>query len=231
MNPFMNLFSKFYHSSIFQRIVNFIGSIRKLHHFPWITWDVHLPKVGHDEITEILKLIKPGDVGLHYDEGFLSNIFIPGYFKHAWIHLEDSSLVIEAIKLGVVQRSARYALRTDDLVILRPRVDEEKRIEALGRAKELVGFNYDFAFDFDLKEEFEFLNKFQQAFSCIEVIAYAYYPWFKDLGFMWEQYLGKDVLYPSTLINPSWEVVYSNVPWILTDEQAKKLGIMIPSSV
>ena len=160
-----------------------------------------------------MKLIKPGDVGLHRDRGFLSNLFIPGKFKHAWIHVNKDE-IIEATKDGVKQKSCRYPMRTDDLVIVRPKLSALARKEAVKKAQEVVGFSYDVEFDFDLKESFFHLNKHDQAFSCIEVIAYAYYKYFEELGFEWQFSLGKKVLYPGVVINPAWDVVYSNDPEI-----------------
>ena len=181
--------------------------------FPWVTWDHHEPKVSHEEIDHILSLVKPGDVGVHRDRGFLSNVFIPGIFKHVWLHSEDGK-VIEAIAHGVVERSARYALRTDDLVILRPKVSTVARKTAVKTAKNVVGFKYDTAYDFDLKSEFTHLDKHDQAFSCIELIAYAYYPYFEKLNFEWNVHLGKKVLYPGVVVNDAFDVIYSNVPEI-----------------
>ena len=202
-------------SKQFRDIVFWIGNVRRLKTFPWVTWDEHNPKVTHDEIDEITKLIQAGDVGIHMDEGFLSNLFIPGDFKHAWIHV-DKNQVIEAISEGVLQRSCRYALRTDKLVILRPKLTPKQRLNAVKEAKRLVGFNYDVEFDFDLKEEFEFLSKHDQAFSCIEVVAYAYYSVFDQLGFKWTKHMGKEVLFPSCVLNDQWDIVYSNVDEIKT---------------
>lgn len=169
--------------------------------------------MSHDEITQILLNVQPGDVGVHCDKGFLSNLFIPGAFKHAWL-FKDQATVIEAVHLGVVERSARYSMRTDDLVILRPKFIDAGRQEAVDRALQVVGFQYDVEFEFDLNQEFNHLNRHDQAFSCIELVAYSYYPYFDALGFKWEEHLGKEVLFPGVVINPAWDVVYSNVPGI-----------------
>ena len=209
----MSLYNSFIRSSWFRSFVFWIGNVRKLSSFPWVTWDSHEPKISHEEIDQILSLVRPGDVGVHRDRGFLSNCFIPGIFKHAWIHADDGQ-VIEAIKAGVVCRSARYTLRTDDLVILRPKLSAVVRKSAVKNAMKIVGFKYDTAYDFDIDEELQHLNKHDQAFSCIETVAYAYYPYFNELNFKWEQYLGKKVLYPGVVVNPAFDVVYSNVKGI-----------------
>src|ERR1017187_3330210 len=166
---------KLSHSNLFRNFIFWIGTVRHLCVFPWVTWDHHNPCVTHDEIDQnIVPKLEIGDVGVHCDHGFLSNLFIPGSFKHAWIHV-DQTQIIEATHEGVLQKSCRNPLRTDDLVIVRPKLPLSAKMEAVERAKTALGFVYDVNFDFDLKSEFRHLNKHDQAFSCIEVVAYAYY--------------------------------------------------------
>jgi len=209
----MNVIQRLYASAEFRRFIFWLGSVRRLQEFPWVTWDNYNPVVSQDEIDQMVSLLQPGDVGVHKNVGFLSNLFIPGEFKHVWIHVENEQ-IIEATASGVNQKSARVPLTTDQLVILRPKVSDEVKQAAVARAKNIVGFKYDVAFDFDLQTEFEHLDKYHQAFSCIETVAYAYYPQFKELGFEWSTHLGKQVLYPGTVVNPAWDVVWSNVPSI-----------------
>ena len=66
-------------NDIYRKAVFFIGDIRKIDSFPWVTWDVHQHRVSLDEIIEALPKIKYGDVGIHRDDGYLSNIAIPGF--------------------------------------------------------------------------------------------------------------------------------------------------------
>jgi hypothetical protein len=215
MNFFYTWLGSIAHTSFFRSFIFWLGAIRRLKKFPWLTWDQREPTITHDEIDAIELLIQPGDVGVHFDWGYLSNLFIPGQFKHVWIHV-DQHTVIEALAPGVLHHSCHTPLYTDSLVILRPKVSVEVKAAAVQRALDIVGFNYDVAFDFNLSAEFKHLNKHDQAFSCIEVVAYAYYPQFDELGFKWVEHMGKQVIYPSTVVNPAWDVVWSNVPGIPT---------------
>src|SRR3990172_4227008 len=90
-----------------RELVFLAGDIRSLSHWPFVTWakDEHL--VRYEEILEALPLIRYGDVGLHRDRGYLSNLAIPGFMKHAWIHVQDSvesPESVEGLSEGVVRR-------------------------------------------------------------------------------------------------------------------------------
>ena len=76
-------------SELWRKLVFFAGDIRKIESFPWLTWAVKKHKVCFDEILEALPLVQFGDVGLHRDMGYLSNVAIPGFMKHAWMHINS----------------------------------------------------------------------------------------------------------------------------------------------
>ncbi len=155
-----------------RRLVFWAGDIRHIGHFPWITWDVHEHFVDYDEAAAALPEVRPGDVGLHRDRGYLSNLAIPGFMKHAWIHVDgpmnctDSEggarfdttglQIVEAVSEGVVRRSALFPIRSDYTIILRPRDAGQLEIEhAVSKAKRIVGCEYDADFKFDIEEELE----------------------------------------------------------------------------
>jgi len=119
--------------------------------------------------------LKPGDIILTYSEGYMSNIFLPGTFKHGiifagirseWkekdlgkLQLEDqkSSMIqpeddiIEAVSEGVISNSMDNILEDhiNRLLILRPIIDLNNVSEALRTAHSFLGNGYDFAFDFN----------------------------------------------------------------------------------
>src|SRR3990172_2102065 len=119
-----------------RELVFLAGDIRSLSHWPFATWakDEHL--VRYEEILEALPLIRYGDVGLHRDRGYLSNLAIPGFMKHAWIHVQDDQPkqtaeeklryflggheIVEAVSEGVLCRSPLYAMRSDYVIIIGP---------------------------------------------------------------------------------------------------------------
>lgn len=197
---------------MYRDFVLWIGHIRRLSTPPYVTWDHHEPEITHDEIDRrIIPLLQPGDVGLRLSKGFLSNLLIPGEYKHVWLHMDSGPYptIVEATGDGVLQKSARNPLRADRLLILRPKLPQAAKLEAVERAKTILNLPYDVWFDFDLAEAFTHLDQYHHAFSCIEVIAYCYYPYFDQLGFKWRNRLGKKVLFPDTIINDNWEIVYS----------------------
>jgi hypothetical protein len=142
---------------LFRWLVFKVGDIRKINHFPKITWDVHEHKISLDEvIRDALPKLQPGDVILHRDDGYLSNLFIGGAMIHAGIYVGDG-YVVEALsddQGGVVKRHAANILRSDRACILRPDDLAPLEIhEAVFWASRIIGFKYDVLFDFNTEDE------------------------------------------------------------------------------
>jgi hypothetical protein len=162
---------------LYRRIVFWAGDVHRISHFPWVTWDVSEHLVEYEEALAALPHIQPGDVGLHREKGFLSNLAIPGFMKHAWLHLNgperwtapggrerfdtDAMRIVEAVSEGVLKRSALYPIRSDYAIILRPRNVEPPSVRfALAKARRIVGCEYDVNFEFDIESE---LDHFESA--------------------------------------------------------------------
>lgn len=155
----------------YRRLVFWAGDIRAIRHFPFITWDVHHHKVEYDEAMQALPKIHKGDIGLHRDGGYLSNLAIPGFLIHAWIHVNDperngdiiettNMQIVEAISDGVVKRHALHPIRSDYTIILRPKDVTEMDIErAVKKAESIVGARYDADFKFDIEEEIKLFTE------------------------------------------------------------------------
>jgi hypothetical protein len=155
-----------------RRIVFWAGDVRRIRHFPWVTWDVSEHLVEYREAVAALARLRAGDVGLHREKGYLSNLAIPGFMKHAWLHLNGPTRwtapggrelhdtagleVVEAVSEGVLRRSALYPIRSDYTIILRPRGVEPRSTRwALEKARRIVGCQYDVDFQFDIEAELE----------------------------------------------------------------------------
>jgi len=153
-----------------RRIVLWGGDVRRIRHFPWVTWDVSEHLVEYEEAQSALPFIRPGDVGLHRERGFLSNLAIPGFMKHAWLHMNGPQRfgipggkqlcdtgameMIEAVSEGVLRRSALYPIRSDYTIILRPKDVSPASVRwALEKSRRIVGCQYDTDFKFDIEEE------------------------------------------------------------------------------
>ena len=174
--------------NIFRRIVFLVGDTRRIRHFPWVTWDVSEHEIGLDEvIREALPVLRAGDVPLHRDKGFLSNVFIPGAMIHAGLYVGDGYLV-EAVSDGVVKRHAAYLLRSDYACIMRPRIGDEGSAvrdmavkDACDWALKIIDFPYDVLFDFCGEEERVLIRrhgmdavKHGVRFACTEIPHFCY---------------------------------------------------------
>lgn len=176
----------------FRWVVFWVGDTRKISHFPWVTWDVHEHKIDLNEVMlEALPLLRPGDIVLHRDDGFLSNLFIGGAMIHAGLFVGGQQIV-EAVSDGVIKRHAGHILFSDRACILRPRLPEEKReqavAEAVALAEKIVGFPYDILFDFNGRRERALVEQHGKdavkkgvRFCCTEVPYFCYGAYTKDL--------------------------------------------------
>jgi hypothetical protein len=231
---------------IYRKAVFFVGDIRKIQHFPWVTWDVHQHKVRLEEVLEALPLIKYGDVGVHRDSGYLSNVAIPGYMKHAWIHTDDgvkNPMIVEAISEGVVHRSAVYPMYSDYTIILRPKgVDYKARRGACKKAKSIVGTRYDHDFEFDIEAELKhykgddgtnalddlgagakYMKKYDHGFSCTEAVGYSWWHRREELRIFRQKSRGKSILLADGWMNGAHEIVWASES--VTVDGAAKMGL------
>jgi hypothetical protein len=130
---------------------------------------------SEDDKNQLLTLLQPGDIILTYSEGFMSNIFLPGIFKHGivytgrrenweksgWdnIHITDhqKSLIqsnhniIEAIAEGVVSGPLEEILDTkiNRLAVFRPSLSNQEIMGVMQTIHSYLGNQYDFSFDFN----------------------------------------------------------------------------------
>jgi len=212
-----------------------------------VTWDTEENELTYRECCEALTLVKAGDVGLHRDRGFLSNLAIPGCFKHAWIFVTGSNgnditdcMIVEATSDGVIHRHAMYPMWADFDIILRPKnITKDCIDKAVGKARSIIGHPYDIFFRFNVEEELDKLQTididqdgkaaakqfetFDMAFSCTEVVAYSYWHVRNALQIFRTGSMGKKVILADSYVNPAWEIIY--VSPNLTLEQAAEFGL------
>jgi len=140
-------------------------------------------------VRRIKSLLEPGDIILTFKSGYMSNIFLPGVFKHgityvgspgqrkeagldietltgiapgkkeklardlAHSHLASGAAAdsIEAVAEGVIFNSIEQLMNShlNRLVVLRPKLTREERVEDLITVFLLLGSGYDFKFDFN----------------------------------------------------------------------------------
>ncbi|MFQ5791060.1 MAG: hypothetical protein ACE5JI_11370 [Acidobacteriota bacterium] len=223
-------------NAVWRRVVFFLGDLKKLNAFPWFTWAQHEYLVPFEEILPALALIKYGDIGLHRAKGYLSNVFIPGFMKHAWIHVQDGvekPEIVEALSEGVLRRSAIHPMHSDYTIILTPRetaeVTDEQRKGACLKAKQIEGVRYDDRFQFNIEQELQYyqgtqvdearqhldigkeqMRHYNIAFSCTEVVAYAWWHQRETLGISRQSYKGKTVILADTFLNKNWRIKWAS---------------------
>lgn len=149
-------------------LFRFIGDLKwhGLFHPFWFTINAKTFRLKGKHYRKVEQLIQPGDIILRRFEGYVDKWLIPGWFNHAGIYIdkvEDKDhQVIHAISDGVVVDDLIDFVRTDHLIVLR--APEDYRERAIRCAKDAIGKDYDFAFDFN--------NSLR--FSCTELIYSCY---------------------------------------------------------
>jgi hypothetical protein len=136
------------------------------------------PHITQAQIQDLEQILQPGDLILERRNWFLSNGFLPGFWKHMALYvgsaedLERRGLstdprvqphwerfrqpdrhgyqprVIEVVAAGVIFSPLEHTAAADDLAVLRPRVSESRKDAAIARAFSHYGKPYDFDFDF-----------------------------------------------------------------------------------
>ena len=152
----------------------------------------HEPRLPNSIIDSLADVVQPGDVFVVRKEFAVTNYFLPGHWPHAALYLgdlkelggmaiqksasatqwqkiasfagDDSRCVLEAMKDGVLIRSWKSPLRSDSILVIRPRLDITQRATAITRALTHEGKRYDFDFDFGRSDRL----------VCTEVVYRAY---------------------------------------------------------
>lgn len=125
-------------------------------------------RVTSDTLAQLRPLLRAGDVFITRHDDAMSNLFLPGFWPHAALYIGEQSerdqlgvalppgddrcleafQFLEAKKDGVLFRPLADTLGVDAFMVLRPRLDDAMRAEALSRAISHEGKLYDFIFDF-----------------------------------------------------------------------------------
>ncbi len=207
--------------NLWRNLVFMGGNIKRTDDFPWFTFKEHRPYVFYEEIMESLHLFKPGDIGLHREWGAFSNLAIPGFMKHAWIHTAcptalEHQRIVEATKEGVWSKHPLVPMRSDWTIIVRPlNVSDSDCYRAVEKVKKIVGCKYDVDFKFDIEAEIEALKehvgnmkKFDKAFSCTETVSFGWWHCREQLRIYRSLHRGKQVILADDFLKRSFEIVW-----------------------
>lgn len=143
-------------------------------------------RLSAQQREELLALALPGDVFVTRHDDAMSNLFLPGFWPHAALHLgtpeqleqvigkipapikpryKSQMRFLEAKKDGVKFRPAEETLHVDACLLLRPPLQQSSLAEALTRCLTHEGKKYDFLFDFRTTDRL----------ACTEVIYRTYH--------------------------------------------------------
>jgi hypothetical protein len=146
--------------AIFERSGRIIADVRNPFHRKRVTREIQ---------TALEALLQPGDVIITRHDDAMSNLFLPGFWPHASLHIgpcstigaldlnlgpdlrarwRDPIRVLEARKDGVLLRALSDTLAVDSVAVIRPTIDIPGLREGLRRALSHEGKLYDFEFDF-----------------------------------------------------------------------------------
>jgi hypothetical protein len=221
---------------IWRELVFLGGRIRRTKTIPWFTWKEHRPYVFYEEIMDALKLLKIGDIGLHLEWGAFSNLAIPGFMKHAWIqtnasHSLDRQRIVEATQEGVWEKHPLVPMRSDYVIMVRPRyVEEQDCVRAIHKARKIVGCKYDVDFKFDIEDELDELKqhsdnmkRFDKAFSCTETVSFSWWHCHEQLRLFRSKRRGKEVILADDFLRRTFEIVWMSDS--VTTDIADKYGL------
>jgi len=170
--------------SVIEETVNEIvdaagDQLKAFQEFIFTLWgDVRIPlvegiKFSRKQKMIFNKLLKPGDILLTFSSGYLSNIFLPGYFKHVLTYtgkhdpksnkylaklslkpeqkklIKKEHNIIEAISEGVRTNNIEnyYNGYADRIIVFRPNLNDDQIINIMNRIHSYLGNDYDFDFD------------------------------------------------------------------------------------
>ena len=182
---------------ITETLVRLFGGIQFSRYPLWVMFGNTKYKVRGREQRRILGLLEPGDVLLRRYDGYVNNLFIPGFWSHGALAVSGEEIV-HATTHNVVREDVLTFFRTDHIALLRARgCTEDQRETAVERALNLEGSEYDFEFDSG-KNDYVY---------CFELCWEA---WAAVLG---PQPPGRAVVADDLAHNPALEVLHDSREW------------------
>jgi hypothetical protein len=161
------------------------GQLKAIQEFLFtLTADVRMPlvdgiKFSRRQKKTLRKSLKPGDIILTFSSGYLSNIVLPGYFKHVLTYtgsqnqrknkhvrgiqlkpnqqnlIDPSHDIIESNSDGVRTMKLESYLNgyIDRMIVFRPKLSDDELSTVIKNLYSFLGLAYDFDFDLENGEK------------------------------------------------------------------------------
>lgn len=137
-----------------EAVVRFFGDVR-IYPGGFVLFGNSSYKIKGPDMREILNLLEPGDALLRRYDSFLGSRLIPGYWSHIGLYVGDNTM-IHMLHDGILAEDILTFLRCDHIAVLKPVAQDKVSLDlVLDRAYKYLAVHteYDFAFDFDLKDD------------------------------------------------------------------------------
>lgn len=105
-------------------------------------------QMKYQDVLDVLKVIKPGDIIVTRTMGEFSTVVIPGFWKHAALYVGDETIIHAVAPVVTKEHIQNLIMRTDFVAVMRLNVINDKlAYKIIEAAKTFLGLPYDFYFD------------------------------------------------------------------------------------
>ena len=174
-----------------KNVLNYLGN-PLTHHY-----------ITSKDYRSLKEVFMPGTVLLTRTKAEVTNLVIPGFFKHAAIVVNENE-VTEAAGNGVVRTDLIDFLMAKDYVIaLKPKFATKAQMK---KAAEIATQQEGKPYDFDI------IMSDIEKFYCFELVYFSYAEAVENMPFVPREIMGRDTIISSDFINASdkWEVFWAS---------------------
>jgi uncharacterized protein YycO len=128
---------------LLDHVIKFTGDVYLSRKPMFLLYKPTLHLVTGDEIRTLLYVVSPGDILLRRWNGYLNTILTGGSYAHAGLYVGNNT-VIHATSHGVTEEDILDFCRADSICVLEVKSGNPRN--AIDKAKELLGTDYDYDF-------------------------------------------------------------------------------------
>ena len=150
-------------TKIYVKFISILGNIQIYKYPLFFIYNPHHYLVNGNDYAEFTNNLVAGDIVLRvYKHNIIRNI-IPGFYSHAGLYTGKNT-IIHSVGEGVIETNLYDFSQCDGLAIVRPKVTKKDIKNAIQYAKNQLGKQYDYFFEFDN----------ESTYSCTELVYWAY---------------------------------------------------------